>query len=161
MADVIMLDIPELAGTSQVTGFEGKMEILSYSHGVAMQVTSDVSNTERTSGRPIHQDFHLTKYIDKTTPLLNQGCCEGKHYATATLTIGRNDAGTLIPLIVYTLTNVVVSSVSVGGGGGDKPVESFSLNYATITWDFSAQKEEGGAEGSVQGKWDLTANAAA
>ena len=126
-----------------------------------VQVTGDVSNTERTSGRPMHQDFNLTKYIDKTTPLLNQHCCEGKLFATATITVGRNDAGVVIPLIVYSLTNVIISSVSVGGGGGDKPIENFSLNYATIKWDFSTQKEEGGKEGTVQGKWDLSLNKAA
>jgi type VI secretion system secreted protein Hcp len=160
MADAILLDMG-LEGTSQITGFEKKIEVLSFSHGVAMQVTGDVSNTERTSGKPIHQDLHLTKYVDKTTPLLNQHCCEGKSFPTVTMTIGRNDAGTLIPLIIYTLTNAIISSVSVGGGGGDKPVESFSLNYAKIQWEFATQKEEGGKEGTVQGKWDLTTNAAA
>lgn len=161
MADVILIDLPGLEGTSQLAGFEKKIELLSYSHGVSMQVTGDVSNTERTSGRPMHQDFSMSKYIDKTTPMLNQHCCEGKLFATATITIGRNDAGVVIPLIVYTLTNVVISSVSVGGGGGDKPVESFSLNYASIKWDFSTQKEAGGKEGTVQGKWDISTNKAA
>ncbi|MEX2584192.1 MAG: type VI secretion system tube protein Hcp [Gemmatimonadota bacterium] len=161
MADVILIDIPGLEGTSQVTGFEKKIECLSYSHGVAMQVTTDVSNTERTSGRSMHQDFNLTKYIDKTTPMLNQHCCEGKAFATATITIGRNDTGAVIPLIVYTLSNVVISNVSVSGGGGDKPVENFSLNYASIKWDFSTQKEAGGKEGTVQGKWDISTNKAA
>lgn len=161
MSDVILIDLPSLEGTSQLKGYEKKIECLSYSHGVSMQVTSDISNTERTSGRSRHQDFVLTKYIDKTTPMLNQHCCEGKAFPTATITIGRNDAGVVIPLIVYSLTNVVISSVSVGGGGGDKPVENFALNYASIKWDFSTQKEEGGKEGTVQGKWDLSTNQAA
>lgn len=159
--DVILLDLPDVEGTSQLAGYEKKIELLSYSHGVAAQVTGDVSNTERTSGRPMHQDFNVSKYIDRTTPTLNQNCCEGKAFATATITVGRNDAGVVIPLIVYTLTNVVISSVSVGGGGGDKPVENLSLNYASITWDFSTQKEEGGKEGTIQGKWDLSTNQAA
>ena len=51
MADVILIDLPGLEGTSQLEGYAKKIEILSYSHGVAMQVTGDVSNTERTSGR--------------------------------------------------------------------------------------------------------------
>ncbi|HEX7241691.1 MAG TPA: type VI secretion system tube protein TssD [Longimicrobiaceae bacterium] len=158
MADVIMLKIKDVPGTSQIDGYAEQIEVMSYSHGVSMQVTGDVSNTERTSGRPMHQDFHVTKYLDKASPVLNQKCCEGKNLGEVLLTIGRNDAGTLIPLIVYTLGNVVVSSVSVGGGGGDKPVESVSLNYSSIKWDYGAQKEEGGAAGKVAGSWDVSAN---
>jgi type VI secretion system secreted protein Hcp len=159
--DAIFLELGDLAGTSQVTGFEGKIELLSYSHGVAIQVTGDISNTERTSGKSMHQDFHLSKYVDATTPGLNQSCCEGKVFETAKITVGRNDAGEIIPLITYDLTNVIISGISVSGGSGDKPMESFSLNYAAITWEFSPQKEEGGKEGAIQGSWDLTLNKAA
>lgn len=159
MADVIMLSITDVPGTSQITGYEAQIEVLSYSHGVSMQVTGDVSNTERTSGRPMHQDFHLTKYLDKATPLLNQKCCEASNLAQVIVTIGRNDGGSLIPLIIYTMENVIISSVSVGGGGGDKPVESISLNYSSIAWDYTAQAEESGEAGTVSGGWDVAANA--
>lgn len=158
MPDVIMMKIEGVPGTSQVEGFAEQIELMSYSHGVSQQVTGDVSNTERTSGRPIHQDFHVTKYLDMATPLLNQKCCEAQNLPAVTITVGRNDAGAVIPLIIYTLEDVVISSVSVGGGGGDKPVESMSLNYASIKWDFTAQKEESGANGIVSGSWDVSAN---
>lgn len=159
MADVIMLKITGVEGTSQITGYEKQIEVLSYSHGVSMQVTGDVTNTERTSGRPMHQDFHLTKYLDQSSPKLNQKCCEATNLGQVIITIGRNDAGALLPLIIYTLENVVISSVSVGGGGGDKPVESVSLNYGAIKWDYTAQKEENGQAGTVSGGWDVSANA--
>ncbi|MEW5929332.1 MAG: type VI secretion system tube protein Hcp [Gemmatimonadota bacterium] len=159
MADVIMLSITDVPGTSQITGYEAQIEVLSYSHGVSQQVTGDVTNTERTSGRPMHQDFHLTKYLDKATPLLNQKCCEATNLGQVIVTIGRNDAGAVIPLIIYTMEDCIISSVSVGGGGGDKPVESLSLNYASIKWDYTAQNEESGEAGTVSGGWDVSANA--
>ncbi len=159
MPDVIMMKIEGVPGTSQVTGYAEQIELMSYSHGVSQQVTGDVSNTERTSGRPIHQDFHVTKYLDKASPLLNQKCCEATNLKTVTITIGRNDAGAVIPLIIYTMEGVIISSVSVGGGGGDKPVESLSLNYASIKWDYTAQNEESGEAGTVSGGWDVSANA--
>jgi type VI secretion system secreted protein Hcp len=158
MPDVIMMKIAGVPGTSQIDGFAEQIELMSYSHGVSQQVTGDVSNTERTSGRPIHQDFHVTKYLDKASPLLNQKCCEASNLKSVVITIGRNDAGKVIPLIIYTMEGVVISSVSVGGGGGDKPVESVSLNYASIKWDYTAQKEESGAAGTVSGSWDVSAN---
>ncbi|HEX8393367.1 MAG TPA: type VI secretion system tube protein Hcp [Longimicrobium sp.] len=157
--DVILMKIENVPGTSLMTGFTGQIEAMSYSHGVAMQVTGDVSNTERTSGKPRHQDFMITKYLDKASPLLNQKCCEGTDLGTVLITVGRNDNGSVIPLIVYTLSNAVLSSVNVGGGGGDKPVESLALNYSGIKWDFTAQKEAGGKDGTVAGSWDLGKNA--
>ena len=59
--------------------------------------------------------------------------------------IGRNDKGAVMPLIKYTLKNVVLSSVSIGGGGGDKPVETITLNYNHITWDFHSEGRGCGA----------------
>ena len=136
--DVIILDLgPNVKGESNLRGFEGKMELLSFSHGVAMQITGDISNSERTSGKPSHQDMTVTKYLDRASPVLNQNCCEGKTFPKADVIIGRNDSGSLAELMRYTMKDVVISSVSVGGGGGDKPVETVTLNYGEIKWNYS------------------------
>jgi type VI secretion system secreted protein Hcp len=37
--DTILLDIPDIKGESTLKGFEDKIELLSFSHGVAMQIT--------------------------------------------------------------------------------------------------------------------------
>lgn len=156
--DVIVMDIPNVDGESQLKGFEKKIELLSFSHGVAMQVTGDVSNTERTSGRPNHQDFTGTKYMDKASPKLNQLLCKGAILGTVKITVGRNDKGAILALMLYELENAVLSSLSVGGGSGDKPVETLTINYSKITWTYNAQKEEGGKEGEVKASWDVSTN---
>ena len=160
--DVIILDpgaAPE--GESTLNGYEKKIELLSFSHGVAMQITGDISNTERTSGRPNHQDFTVTKYLDKASPVLNQNCCEGKCFPLVKIIVGRNDSGNIVKLIEYQIKNAIISSISVGGGSGDKPVETLTFNYNHVTWDFHNQKTEGTEAGHVDGKWDLSKNQAA
>jgi type VI secretion system secreted protein Hcp len=158
MADNIFLAISAIPGQTQQTGFSNAIECLSYSHGVSIQVTGDTSNSERTSGKPNHQDFHLTKYVDQASPLLNQNCCMGQNLGVATITVGRNDTGAFLPILIYTLQNTVISSVSVGGGGGDKPVETLSLNYSAIQWQYTVQNETGGKEGQVPGAWNVATN---
>ncbi|HYW07431.1 MAG TPA: type VI secretion system tube protein Hcp [Longimicrobium sp.] len=158
MADNIFLNIPTIPGQTMQTGFAKQIECLSYSHGVSIQVTGDTSNSERTSGKPNHQDFHITKYVDSSTPLLNQNCCMGQNLGVTTITVGRNDTGAFLPILIYTLQNTVVSSVSVGGGGGDKPVETLSLNYSAIQWAYTVQNETGGKEGQVPGAWNVATN---
>ena len=157
--DVLLMKFdPGIPGTSTMKGAEAQIELLSFSHGVAMQITGDVSNTERTSGKPNHQDFTVTKYLDQSSPKLNEACCKGDNFKSVEVVVGRNDKGAVIPLIKYTLKNVVLSSISIGGGGGDKPVETVTMNYNHITWDFHTQKAEGAEQGHVDTKWDLAKN---
>jgi type VI secretion system secreted protein Hcp len=158
--DMILMKVPGVTGTSMVKGFVGQIELMSYSHGISMQVTGDVSNAERTSGKPRHQDFHVTKYMDQSSPTLYQKLCQGADLGAVIVTVGRNDNGNIIPLIVYTFGQAMLSSVSVGGGGGDKPVESLSINYGSIKWDYQAQKETGGKGGTASTSWNVADNSA-
>src|ERR1051325_9226020 len=153
--DVIILDMgPDVRGEATKEGFKNKMELLSFSHGVAMQITGDIGASERTSGKPNHQDMTVTKYLDSASPVLNQNCCEGKTFPQADVIIGRDDHGSVIELMRYTMKNCLISSVSIGGGGGNKPVEAVTLNYQQISWNYNLPKHDGGD--SVDGKWNLS-----
>lgn len=160
--DAIILDLgADIKGDCQLEGYTDKIEVMSYSHNVAMQVTNDVSNSERTSGKPHIGEYTVTKFIDTSTPTLNEYCCAGKPIAEVKVTIGRNAAegdGKIMPFIVYTLTNVVLSNVSVSGGTGGKPVETLSMNFTKIKWELTAQKDDGTKEGTAASTWDLAAN---
>lgn len=158
--DAILMDISKLEGESQIKGYEKKIELLSYSHGVAMQITGDTTNTVRTSGKPNVQDFTVAKYLDKASPMLNQKCCEGVSLGQVKITVGRNVSGVVAPLIVYTLEDAIVSSVSIGGGGSDKPTETVTLNFTKIKWDYKEQKENATLGGAVPGVWDISMNQA-
>ena len=156
--DVLLMKFePEIPGTSTLNGHSRQIELLSFSHGVAMHITGDISNHERTSGKPNHQDFTITKYLDQSSPKINEACCKGDVFKTAEVLVARNDNGVVLPLIRYTLKNVVLSSVSIGGGGSDKPVETVTMNYNHITWDVFAQKADG-EMGHVDASWDLVKN---
>ncbi|HGW6105198.1 TPA: Hcp family type VI secretion system effector [Citrobacter werkmanii] len=158
--DAIFLKLDDIKGESQVEGFIDQIEVMSYSHNVAMQVTNDVSNTERTSGRAHVGEMSLTKFVDLSTPKLNEYCCSGKMIKEAVLTLCRNDDGKMLPFIVYTLTNVVISHLSVSGGSGGKPVETMSLNFTKIKWEITAQKSDGQKKGNVSSVWDMAINQA-
>ena len=156
--DAIFLKLDDIKGESQVDGFKDQIEIMSYSHNVAMQVTNDVSNTERTSGRAHVGEMSLTKFVDLSTPKLNEYCCSGKMIKEAVLTLCRNDDDKILPLIVYTLDNMIISHLSVSGGSGGKPVETMSLNFTKIKWEITAQKLGGQKEGNVSSVWDMAMN---
>lgn len=160
--DMIILDLGDtIKGDCLLEGFKDKIEIMSYSHNVAMQVTNDVSNSERTSGKAHIGEFSLTKFIDSSTPILNTYCCAGKPIASVKVSVACNGAegsDQLLALITYTLTDVIISNVSVSGGIGGKPVETLSLNFTKIKWELAAQKGHGPQEGVPATNWDLAAN---
>lgn len=158
--DVLILDCGDIKGECTLTDFKDKIELLSFSHGVAQQVTGDASNQKRTSGKPNHQDMTVTKYVDLASCGLIDSCNQAKLVSTVKLTVGQNDAGKVVPIIVYTLTNALVSSVSVGGGGGGKPQETVTLNYSKIQWDYKQQKTDITTPGVNSAKWSLETNKA-
>lgn len=163
MSDTILMKVGDgskISGESKIQGFTDQIELLSYSHSVAMPMTHDVSNTKRTAGTAMVGEIAITKYLDKSTPVFNQHCCMGTDLGTVIITLVQNDGAAVIPLMTYTLSNVLVSSISVGGGGGGIPTESISLNFSKIQWDYHQQKTEGSEGGKVPAVWDLTLNAA-
>jgi|SRR5271169_1772944 len=159
--DVLILDCGDgIKGESQLTDYTGKIELLSYSHGVAQQITGDQSNTKRTSGKPNHQDFTVTKYQDLSSCSLIDYCNQAKPIATLTVTVGQNDNGKVTKIFIYQMANALISSVSVGGGGGGKPQETVTFNYTGITWTYAAQKSDVTDAGQASAKWNLATNKA-
>ena len=158
--DIVLMKVKDVPGQTQLNGYADHMELFSFSHGISQHVTANVSNTDRTTGRPMHQDFAVTKDVDKATPSLLQGCNEAKVYSEVLITIGRNDSGAVVKLFTYKLEDCIISSMSVSGGGGGKPIETITFNYSRIEWTYYAQKEEGGAGGNAVAKWDVSLNKA-
>lgn len=158
--------VETLKGQSVSAQGKDQIELLSFSHGVSMSLSSgESSNVSRRHGRANHQDFTVTKFADRTSPILNNYCSGGANIKKATITVyqASETSGKSEPVafFTYTLDNVIVSSVSVSGGGGDIPIETVTLNYTAITWAYKIQKQEApgdAASGDVSASWDLAKN---
>lgn len=130
--DVIIMDMgDDVKGESSAHGFEKKIDLLSFSHDYGSDRTS------RSRDPRDNKEMTVSKYLDTASPVLHRAAMEAKVFPQVNIIIGRNDAGRVSVLLRYTLKSVVISSVSVAGGGGDKPVETVTLNYNSISWDYS------------------------
>lgn len=156
------LQIEGVPGECTAAGFEGQIEIQSYSHGVSQSAAVSASTAGgATTGRCNHQDLTITKELDKATTILAQKCSDGTHIPSITLTLTRAGGGEPIPYMEYKLTKCIVSSVSIGGGTGSFPTESVSFNYGKIEWTYTQQKrDDGSGGGKTTGSWNLQTNAA-
>jgi type VI secretion system secreted protein Hcp len=157
--DVIIVDAGDkIKGESTLTDFTNKIEALSFSHGVAQQITGDQSNQKRTSGKPNHQDFTVTKYLDLATCNLIDACNTATPLPTVKIIIGQNENNKVNQYLMFTLTNALISSISMGGGGGGKPQETVTFNYTAITWTYKPQQATADASGNNSANWNLATN---
>jgi type VI secretion system secreted protein Hcp len=73
----------------------------------------------------------VTKQYDKASPVLAKKCAQGEHIKSAQLTRCENGQ-----CRTYDLQDVVISSYSLSNGG-DRPMESLSLNFAKIEYKYA------------------------
>jgi type VI secretion system Hcp family effector len=161
MASTIFCKIDGIKGESTDSNHKDEIELLSWSHGLT-QPRSAVASTAGggTAGRCNHSDMSVMKEMDSASPILSQYCCTGKHIDSITMTLRRADGDKSVPYMVIKLSDVVISSVSVGGQTDAIPSETVTFNYAKIEWEYTKQNRKGGAGGGkTNGSWDLSKNA--
>lgn len=86
-------------------------------------------------------------------------CANGDHYPKAVLTVRKAGKKPLEYLII-TMTDVLVTSISTGGSGGeDKLTENVSLNFRDVEVKYTEQKKDGTGGTPKEFKWNIAENA--
>ena len=101
-----------------------------------------------TRGQRGHGEIVIVKKVDKASPTLNQSCASGKSFPAVIIEFKRTDGKS--GYIRYTFQNAAISSVTPVGSGG---TESVSLNYESVAWTYTQQKETGGSKAKSAGTW--------
>ncbi|HTV42650.1 MAG TPA: type VI secretion system tube protein Hcp [Candidatus Sulfotelmatobacter sp.] len=135
----------------------GEIDVLAWSWGVSNSGSTHVGGGGG-SGKCNVQDLSFTKYVDSGSPSLLLACCNGQHYPSALLTV-RKAGKTPLEYIKITMTEVMVTSVSTGGSGGeDRLTENVTLNFSKVTVDYTPQKDDGTAGTDKTMTWDIAQN---
>jgi len=153
---------PDVAGESTDAGHANEIELMSFSHGVSRATGPRTTAGSASTGHSNHADMTIMKYIDKATPELQKAICGGQQFSEIKIVVDKTNAtGTVIPYLIYTLSNVIVSTSQLSGSeGGQLAVESVSLNYDKIKWEYTATNPtDGAAAGTVPFTWDVGKNA--
>jgi type VI secretion system secreted protein Hcp len=144
----------DYAGECTLKGYEGKIEIMSLSHGIQMHLASDKSNKKRTTGKPNHTGVVINKYFDNASCQLIDACNTGKAIPKVKIIIGQVEQGELSAAMQLDLDDVVLASHNIGGGSA-KPTESMTLDYSKIAWTYKPQESSGAVKGSNKAQYDL------
>jgi type VI secretion system secreted protein Hcp len=97
--------------------------------------------------------------LDSSSPKIMLSCCDGKHLATATLTVRKSGGNSPVEYIVIKMEEVLISSVSTGGSGAeDRLTENINLNFAKVNLDYTPQGYKGEKGTPIPFSWNIAAN---
>jgi type VI secretion system secreted protein Hcp len=148
----------EIKGDSTVDGHDNWITIDSMQMGVGRSISASGGGKSRDTSNPSFSEITFNKSMDvASADLFFQATC-GKSLGKAEIhfiqTAGTDSKGQVY--LKYDLEEAIVSSYSLTSGG-ERPSESFSINFTKITKqydDFSGATKKTG----TPKKWDLMAN---
>jgi len=157
MAVDMFLKLDGVQGESRDAKHKQEIDVLSWSWG-ADQSGKAGSQMGAGAGKVNVHDIQITKYMDKSSPVLMLYCCNGKHISKGTLTC-RKAGENPLEYLKIDLEEVIVTNYTTGGtSGDDRQLESVSLNFAKFKKIYTPQSASGTAEGSVEHGWNIAEN---
>jgi type VI secretion system secreted protein Hcp len=135
------------------------IEIVSLHQGIKQATISDVSNSARTSGRPVITELTLVKYLDRYSVKFYDACLRaatlGRGPDQPTLLYLMNNSGERsVCVMKIALRDAMISEIQLQTHPDDMPTEQFKLNFTEIVWS-SVQP---GANAALDAGWSLARN---
>jgi type VI secretion system secreted protein Hcp len=157
MAVDMFLKIDGIKGESHDDKHKDEIDVLAWSWGASQSGSTHMGGGGG-AGKVNVQDISVTKYIDKSSPLLMKACCNGQHINEIHLIV-RKAGDKPLEYLKLKLNDCLVSSISTGGSGGqDRLTENISLNFAKFQTTYTAQDAKGSAAGEVPFAFDIKMN---
>jgi type VI secretion system secreted protein Hcp len=133
------------------------IDVLAWSWGMSQSGTTHTGGGGG-AGKVNVQDLSFTKYVDAASPAIQIHCMLGKHIPKC-LVLVRKAGGTQEKYIEITMENVLVTSVSTGGSGGeDRLTENVTLNFSKVAFEYFTQGSDGTTKSAGAAKYDIAAN---
>ena len=155
MAVDVFLKLGDIKGESKDAAHKGEIDVLSWSWGVSQTGTMGVGGGGG-AGKANFNDLSFMHGVDKATPVLMAKCATGEHVKEATLVSRKAGKGQQEYLIIK-MSDVLITSVQPSGSS-EHPMESVSMNFAKVDFEYKAQKEDGSLDAGVHFKYDIKAN---
>lgn len=148
----------EIKGASEVDAHDGWIVVDSLQLGVGRSISSVGAGSDRETSNPSYSEVTATKSTDIASADLYFQAVAGKSLGKAEIhfmqTHGTDAKGQVY--LAIELEEAIVSSYSMTSGG-DRPSESFSINFTKISYQYNAYDGDKVTTGTAK-KWDLSKN---
>jgi type VI secretion system secreted protein Hcp len=139
------------------------LQLVSMYQGMKQQMTTDVANSARTSGRPVITEFTCVKHTDRTSVKLYDLCLRAKPLGSGDkqptkLHFARRASDQTVNLMTIWLRDAMVSEIQLQTEPGDAPTERFKLNFTEILWFYDTQLVGTDPADKSSAGWSLARN---
>jgi type VI secretion system secreted protein Hcp len=126
----------------KVQGPKGDIDVLAWSWGMSQSGTTHMGGGGG-AGKASFQDLSFTKYVDSSTNALMNALAKGTHIPKVVLMARKAGEGQQ-KYILITMEEVLVTSISTGGSGGeDRLTENVTLNFGKVTFAWNIAENDG------------------
>jgi len=155
MASDMFLMLDGIKGESADDKHKGEIDIESFSWGMSQSGSGHQGGGSGTGKVAIH-DINVTKKVDKSSPVLQLACANGKHIAKGKITL-RKAGENPLEYLTYDMESVLVSNYSMSAAG-DTPSETISLNFVKVKTEYWTQSDKGAKGENANFSWDVAKN---
>ena len=143
----------------KVQGPKNDIDVLAWSWGMSQSGTTHTGGGGG-AGKANFQDLSFTKYVDSASQALMGALAKGSHIDKVTLLVRKAGEGQH-NYIQIDMKEVIVSSLSTGGSGGeDRLTENVTINFAEVAFDYFKQDAKGAVASAGIFKWKIAQNIA-
>ncbi len=151
------LKIKGIDGESTDKSHGKEIDILSWSWG-ASNTGSHSSGGGGGAGKVSFQDFSFAMRVNKASPKLLLACASGDHIAEALLTC-RKAGKTQQEYLKIKFHEIHITSFQTGGSQGEVvPIDSISISFGKMEYEYYPQKADGSLDAKVPIHWSVKEN---
>jgi len=151
------MKIDGIPGESTDDAHKDEIDILSWSWGAQRKVSlrNGRGAPPKISKSIADMDVSFTKYLDKATVPLFMACANGTRIEEVVLTV-RKAGDTPLEYYIVTMKDVMVTSISTGGSGGeDVLTENVTLNFSKFDVNYTPIRDDGSLDPPIEYGWKL------
>lgn len=146
----------KIAGDAKAKGYEGTIEIQSFSFDVENPTTIGSATGGAGAGKIKFNAFQVTRNIDRATPKVFQNLCSGAHYKTVTISLRKAGASQSVEYMRMEFNTVFGTKLAIvlSGSDEDYPKETITFVYGSLQIKYTPLKPDGTPDGAVLGGWN-------
>ncbi|AVS73768.1 Hcp family type VI secretion system effector [Paracidovorax cattleyae] len=153
----MFMKVEGASGESQDANHKSWTDIRSFTWG-ATQPNSMATGSGAGAGKVTFHDLNIVAKIDKAYPAVLKHCSSGKHLGQVEISMCKA-GGTQIEFSKITLTDVLVTSVTVSGtDGSDAVLVNYAFQAAKIKTQYWEQTNQGGKGAESSAGWNIKEN---